>query len=111
MSKKKNKFKKNKKRQIAENIAAPVRTVELQNPITEPVAEQTISAPTPAAADGSDAYHTDKYDHVKNDIKKILVIMLIIILVLIGVYILSLKTEILTTFGNWVYKILNIQAS
>lgn len=57
-----------------------------------------------------DIYMSDKYDHVKKDIKKILIIMLSIFIILFGVYYLSLKTTYLASIGDWIYKILNIQA-
>lgn len=107
MSKKKNKF---KKRKDHKEVKSPVsnQTPRAIDSISEPIDDSDdneSSSPQP------NFYKTDKYDHVKKDIKKILFIMSIIILVLIGIYVLSLKTSILNTFGGWVYKILNIQAS
>lgn len=56
-----------------------------------------------------DIYMTDKYEHVRKDVKKILLIMSSIIIVLIATYFLNQKTTYLTSLGNWIYKILNIQ--
>ena len=109
MSKKKNKFK--KKHQAQYNITSPKTTEREISPGGEILEEILDNKPAPTdheLEDIHDAYKTDKYDHVKKDIKKILIIMAIIIVVLIGIYILSLKTTILTSFGDWVYRILNI---
>jgi hypothetical protein len=57
-----------------------------------------------------DIYMSDKYDHVKRDVKKILLIMFAILIVLFLTYYVSLKTTYLSSLGNWIYKILNIQA-
>ena len=111
MSKKKNKFKKKKAHRLGA-IAVSTQAVEIANPISESLEESFDHAPSPVIQEEKpDAYKTDKYAHVKVDIKKILIIMAIIILVLFGVYVLSLKTTILDSFGNWIYKILNIQTS
>lgn len=110
MSKKKNKFKKNKKQQV-ENVPAANRPVDIANPISEPIADNFDIQQKINNDEKPDVYKTDKYDHVKKDIKKILIIMLIIVLALFGTYLLSFKTSFLGTFGNWVYELLNIQAS
>ena len=112
MSKKKNKFK--KKHQTQHNISTPLTVEREISPGGEILEEILDNKPAPTdheAEDLHDVYKTDKYAHVKKDIKKILIIMAIIILALIGIYVLSLKTTIFSTFGNWIYKILNIQVS
>jgi len=111
MSKKKNKFK--KKHQAQHNIpSAPRDTEKILSPEGELLEEVLDKRPDMIEPeDMHDAYKTDQYDHVKKDIKKILIIMVIIIVALIGIYILSMKTSILSSFGDWVYKILNIQVS
>lgn len=110
MSKKKNKFKKKKTHQL-NNVLTSNQAVDLANPISESLEENFGDTPRPTEDVKPDAYKTDKYDHVKKDIKKILVIMLIVILLLVVIYILSLRTSFLGTFGNWLYRVLNIQAS
>jgi len=111
MSKKKNKFKKKKHHQ--QNIVAPqIESVKIASQENEPAKEIENNSPTPALPEipkEHESYSSDKYAHVKTDIKKILIIMAIIFLILIGIYILSFKTTFLNTFGDWVYKILNIQ--
>ena len=111
MSKKKNKFK--KKHQAKHNIpSAPNETEKIVSPEGELLEEVLDKRPDPVEPeDMDDVYKTNKYDHVKKDIKKILIIMGIIILALIGIYILSLKTTFFNSFGDWIYKILNIQVS
>lgn len=107
MSKKKNKFKKSKKQQ-ADNITSS-QSINIANPDCEPIIERESRETVQAKTEAPDVYQTDEYAHVKKDIRKILIIMLIIVIVLIGIYLLSLKTSFLTNFGNWTYKLLNIQ--
>ena len=110
MSKKKNKFK--KKHQPHNSItllSEKEKTIRPTGDSLDEVLDYDALPVKPAPENLHDVYKTDKYDHVKKDIKKILIIMAIIILALIGIYILSLKTTILSSFGDWVYKILNIQ--
>jgi uncharacterized membrane protein len=106
MSKKKNKFKKSKRHHLQDQpIKKQMSAVEVKNnsPIVESSAsDKVIEAPL-------DHYDTQKYDYVKHDIKKILIIMVSIIIVLFAFYFIELKTTILDTIGNWIYKILNIQ--
>lgn len=59
----------------------------------------------------TDHYNTDKYDHVKKDVKKILVIMASIIILLLITYFVSLKTHYLNSLGDFIYRITNIQTS
>ena len=107
MSKKKNKFKKNKKHQ-PENITVERASIEISNPTGEPLTDSKPSILEPVLDEKEHHYKTDKYDHVKKDINKILIIMFLIVLALVGVYILSLQTTLFDVFGSWVYKVLNI---
>ena len=59
----------------------------------------------------NDPYQTEHYAYVRHDIKKILLIILAALILLTGAYFISTKTTIFTTFGDWMYKILNIQTS
>lgn len=114
MSKKKNKFKKSKKRHSPQqNINTPSRPqTEVSNAIDSRELEENreIQADN-VDQEADDFYGTDKYNHVKKDVVKILIIMAAIVLVIVAVYILNSKTTIFTSFGDWVYKILNIQTS
>lgn len=106
MSKKKNKFKKTKRHQLQEQ---PIRR---QEPVADAKNDSPVFesfAPEKVVESVSDHYDTQKYDYVKHDIKKILIIMGSIVIILFGFYFLGLKTSLLSTLGNWIYKILNIQ--
>lgn len=107
MSKKKNKFKKSKKRQL-ETISVSNHTSKNMNETGDLLPDDHESISQPIIDEKPDVYKTDKYDHVKTDIKKILIIMSIILLALIVIYFIGLKTSFLGTFGDWIYKILNI---
>lgn len=106
MSKKKfKKFKKISNQQLQTNNAAT--SSEKRDAI---VSELNATEKERKELAEKDIYDTDKYDHVKKDVKKITIILGSIILLLFGIYFLSLKTTYLSTAGNWIYKILNIQA-
>jgi len=112
MSKKNKKFKRNKSR----NILTPIQTTAANN-IGLNDADIEISASGEASIkvetkkpEEVDPYTHNQYDHVKKDVRKILFIIAIIIIIFIGACILSAKTNVLASFGDWIYKIANIQA-
>lgn len=113
MSKKKNKFK--KKHQSKQNISpSPAKTENFVNKTTETQdnnIENFDKSNDLDAKTDSVIYTDNQYSHVKKDVKKILIMILLMILFLIGVYILNQNTTVLTEFGDWIYKILNIQTS
>ncbi len=115
MSKKKNKFKKNKKIKPVPNfnsqakigsMAASSEAVLTNNAIDNEVLENDQQTSVE-----EDHYKTDKYSYVSKDIKKIALLMGIILLILIGVYIIDIKSTILNSFGDWIYKLLNIYSA
>ena len=74
------------------------------------VSANTHAAPsqsikTPAAP----VVESAEFQHVRKDVKKIMTLLLIIIIVLIILYFVDQKTTILSSAGDWIYKILNIQ--
>ncbi|MEI6498715.1 MAG: hypothetical protein WCO23_02005 [bacterium] len=50
-----------------------------------------------------------EYTHVRKDIRVILLTILLLAVLIVAVYFLGNKTSILTNFGDWIYKILNLQ--
>lgn len=107
MSKKKNKFKKNKKSNSQQILGAnkkplsqPIGNIDEQID-NEEIAEEIVETE-------EDPYQTDQYAHVKKDIRKILIIVTFIVIVLFAVYFVSLKTRGLEAIGDWIYKILNL---
>ncbi|MCL5410416.1 MAG: hypothetical protein M1324_01025 [Patescibacteria group bacterium] len=113
MSKKKNKkFKKNKPNKGFQK-SETTNTFVSSDPVVSD--ESIINNQTSTQGDKSspieidDPYSHNQYDHVKKDVRKIIALIGLIILVFSGIYILGLKTNILSSFGDWVYKIANIQ--
>ncbi|MFA4996001.1 MAG: hypothetical protein WC536_02545 [Patescibacteria group bacterium] len=112
MSKKKNKkFKKNKSvKSTPQEIntttfisSDPVVSEEsisngIDNKVTEPTSPKT-----------DDPYSNNQYDHVKKDVKKILFIILILGVLFTGICLLGAKTNVLSSFGDWIYRVANIQ--
>ena len=108
MSKKNKKFQK-KKHKVAplaprhqETTLASTSSEVIESVIQDDPAELQEEEKEP------DFYETDKYAHVKKDIAKILIIMALIFVILFVAYYLSLRTSIFTSFGDWIYKITNI---
>lgn len=111
MSKKKNKFKRSKHAHPQAQVAAPVtnNAVNLENPEAEPMIQSAVSgAPSSAKPEADDFYSSNQYAHVRRDIKIVLALLVGIIILLFAIYYLGLKTTYLTTFGNWIYRVLNI---
>lgn len=107
MSKKKNKFKTNKRHHSPEQAPKAISPKTVIDSGTDSLILE--SSPEQNVDIAPDHYDTQKYDYVKHDIKKILIIMGSILIVLFAFYFIELKTTILDTTGNWIYKILNIQ--
>ena len=113
MSKKKNKkFKKNRSVK-----PAPQETNTNAFVSSDPVAsEEAVSGKTndekiteSASPKADDPYSNSQYDHVKKDVKKILFIIAILGIIFIGIYLIGVKTSILSSFGDWIYRVANIQ--
>lgn len=110
MSKNKNK---KFKRKIQSNPSSPINTTTSREiSSTEANSDIQSEQKTEIVSEKKDHdfYATDKYHHVKKDVRNILIIMISIIIVLIGTYFLSNKTTVLSSISDWIYKILNIQA-
>lgn len=75
-------------------------TPELEEKIIEKIEEET-----PAET----GYNDPMYKDEKKVVTQILLIILFLVLILIGVYFLNQKTTILSSFGDYLYRILNIQ--
>lgn len=107
MSKKKNKFKRSKNSQIHSQVSTPARdnSVAPESDAAEAKVQSVVAAPT----EPDDFYKTNQYAHVRRDIKIVLALLAGIIILLFAIYYIGLKTTYLTTFGNWLYKVLNIQ--
>ena len=111
MSKKKNKFKRSKHSHPQSQVAAPImnNAVNLENPEAEPLIQSAVtSASESAKTEPDDLYANNQHDYVRRDIKIVLALLAGIIILLFAIYYLGLKTTYLTTFGNWIYRILNI---
>jgi hypothetical protein len=111
MSKKKNKrFKKNKPQKVFLNEKSESSNTLVSSDTT--ISDESIANDQTAQASTvkiDDPYTHNQYDHVKKDTKKILIIIGIISVIFLGIYFIGLKTEILNSFGDWIYKIANIQ--
>lgn len=119
MSKKKNKFKKKKTHKPSYTTFGNVR--EQESVVTAPVAlSETVASPTDIAsaeiaqpeklvpiyeADANDP----RYKAMRKDVQKILITFACLGVILVGAYFLNSKTTVLDSFGNWIYKIANIQ--
>jgi len=112
MSKKKNKFKRSKHSQPQSQVAAPTisNAADLGNPEAKPLVHSSVTnASDSTKFEPDDFYQTNEYAHVRRDIKIVLALLAGIIILLFVIYYIGLKTTYLATFGNWLYKILNIQ--
>jgi len=113
MSKKKNKkFKKNRSAKVASQEVNTNTFVSSDPVISEEVIssktnDKEIAESTSLKAD--DPYLNNQYDHVKKDVKKILFIIIILGVIFAGICLLGAKTNVLNSFGDWIYKVANIQ--
>lgn len=116
MSKKKNK--KFKKQRQSSHIQ-PVHRSESQpladgtireNTTTEDSSPQNEKKNIEAKEQSSEEQIAEhQYKYVKKDVKRVLIYVVLMILILAAVYVLSIKTSVFSSFGDWVYKLLNIQ--
>lgn len=118
MSKKKKKFNKLKKKHLVQpnqSHQTPKITTEQNDNNLE---AEVASLPSESEVDIRESVSKDipasienEYAYVKKDIKKILLIIFSLVVILIAIYIVGLKTTLLSSFGDWVYEILNIQTT
>lgn len=110
MSKKNKKFKRNKSRHGYVAPAHIETTAKAESPESEGgidnAADQTVEK---AKKVEEDPYASGQYDHVRKDVKKILFIISILVLIFVAVWLVGAKTNLLTSIGDWIYKIANIQ--
>lgn len=114
MSKKKNKKLKKKQRHsgyiapkaVSHPIAAPMPAEEID---VTPDLEEKIEDKVVAQEPKETGYDDPAYRDEKKVVIKILLIILGLVIILIAAYYINLKTTVLSSFGDWVYKILNIQ--
>jgi len=106
MGKKRNK-KHNKFRRIQPKNPAPAAILQDTSIASSPQPEQTENTENVIILEKP--ISIDKYGYVRKDIKKILIIMTILVLLLIVSLFVELKTDLFKDFGNWIYKVLNIQ--
>ena len=104
--KNKNKFKKQIKAQLLQEMtqvqkeAEPGKTV-VQS-ITTDAPSTTVATITPTTLDEINL------PQIKYDLKKTLIVILILAIIIVALYFLDLKYGILLHFGSWLFKVLNI---
>lgn len=109
MSKKKNKKFKKIKPKLKPAIATNTGTFTSSDPVFPEKAVETPPA-NEKIIESENAYKNPEYDHVKKDIKKILLIITILIVLFAGIYVLGEKTNSLKAIGDWIYRVANINA-
>ena len=110
----KKKLKKLKKKKIVQPVQSASMPLMANENVLEAV-EREFTVDTPVTQEKvvsaeDEVYLSEEYKHVKIDIRKILIVMAIIVIVLFGVYYLDLKYGLLKDFGDYIYKISNIQS-
>ncbi len=117
MSKKeKNKFKKRLRAEILKEISKggisrqpEVVTVEAKPEITPLESPQRVQAPQrEIESEKEDSIQFSQDSTVKHDLKKSAIIIGTIFIVIIGLYIVDLKTNVLLNSGNYIFTKLNI---
>jgi len=108
MSKKKNKkfFKKSSKASqpavlnTRDNISTGQPTVS-GGKLAEPVVTEKNNDPYAISI------LNERYLHVRKDVKKLLIVLGTLVIILIGTYFLGQKTTVLSSVGDWLYKLGN----
>ncbi|MFA7244044.1 MAG: hypothetical protein WC080_02045 [Patescibacteria group bacterium] len=113
MGKKKNKkLKKKQHGNTAPQIITHPSTTPLA-PTTEidvtPEIEEKVEKEEVKEEKKNDGYDDPAYKDEKKIVVKILLTILLMVVILIVAYYVNQKTTILSSFGDWVYKLLNIQ--
>lgn len=111
MSKKKTKkFKKNKPQLSSQPEKMEITDFTSSDPVAP---EDSISGKQTPATGKTHSQNTDESyshsKHVKKDVKKIVLIIFLLSLIFVGIYFLGSETNVLSSFGDWIYKIANIQ--
>lgn len=109
MSKKKNK--KFKKRHSIQPAAAEHRIETVQLGVTQSVTNEPIMANGTEIVEKKSEIDTlnEKYQYVRRDVNKLLIILATLAILFVGIYFLGQKTSVLNNLGDWVHKVLNLQ--
>jgi hypothetical protein len=112
MSKKKNKkFK--KKYHGGSQVASIDQPAIINQPnAISPAADLPLGTPTspsPATIKPESATSGTEHDYsyVKNDVIKIVIVLVSLAIIVVAIYFVQTKTPILQNLGNWIYKILD----
>jgi len=100
--------KKNKKFKKIKHHVEPAKVVNSLEDSSE--TKPDITSVNTEIAARKDPYDVAEYAHVQKDVKKILIIMISIVVLLFIIYYVSTATSVLTTMGDWLYRVLNIKA-
>lgn len=107
MGKKKNKFKK------SHRIEAPVMrvktTVSTVDTKEDEILDEGISE---KAVEAKPDHLTDlnrQYKYVRKDVRKLLMTIGLLVVLFVAAYFVNQQTGLLTSIGNWIYKIGNFQ--
>ena len=106
--------KKNKAKFKRHNLVSANKN-QVLNQITQQNSVSTTPATTPKSIDNAAIKNPQKSNlemqdmaQIKGDLAKTGIIVAVLILCILGLYFADLKYHILTTFGSWLFKVLNI---
>lgn len=97
MSKKNKKAKKALRQQAIKQVKKEQQTTQIEQSIENGVEPQEV---TEATAETKE---------VRSHIKKILITMGVLVLIIVGIYLVNLKSDFILQLGDWLSKSLNIQ--
>lgn len=103
--KNKNKFKKQIKAQLIQEMTQIQKEVEPGKTVIQTITPHTSSA---AITINPTNFGEINLPQIKYDLKKTLVVVLILAILIVALYFLDLKYGILFNFGSWLFKALNI---
>lgn len=104
--KNKNKFKKQIKAQLLQEMTQVQKEAEPGKTAIQSIIPNTPSAATTAIT--PTVLGEINLPQIKYDLKKTLIVILILAIIIVALYFLDLKYGILLHFGNWLFKVLNI---
>ena len=105
--KNKNKFKKQIKAQLIQEMTQVQKDVEPGKTVTSNIVPNISSSATTVAISSTNLDEIN-LPQIKYDLKKTLIVVLILAIIIVALYFLDLKYGILLNFGSWLFKILNI---
>lgn len=103
--KNKDKFKKQIKAQLLQEMAHVQKEVEPDKPVFQTIAPHTSSATIAISPANLGEINLPQ---IKYDLKKTLIVVLILAVMIVALYFLDLKYGLLSHFGGWLFKVLNI---